>query len=320
VSQTAQLGIHRGITHSVLFAVVAGIGFGRILFAFHRQTGATWREWSLLAFLGFFTHALLDCFTMYGTQVFSPFSTYPVAFSTIFIIDPLYTAPLAAGLLLALFFDLDSPKRRLINRLGLGLSTIYLLLGVANQFHVKSAFAAALEDQQLGYERLFATPTPLNNLLWMGVADGGDHLWIGLFSLFDEDAHIQFRRIEKNQDLIASVLEERPVKKLLWFSRGYYTITSDEGELDFNDLRFGRSDSWLTHAGSYVFSFRLQRDPDAPHKIVDFRRRSPTFSRDDVFSLLWERIKGNKKVEQMVLKTDADERGEPHRIAGKVIR
>ena len=132
VSQTAQLGIHRGITHSVVFAVVAGIGMGRLLFALHRQSRATWREWSLLAFLGFFTHALLDCFTMYGTQLFSPFSTYPVAFSTIFIIDPLYTVPLAAGLLLALLFDLDSPKRRLINRLGLGVSTIYLLLGVAN--------------------------------------------------------------------------------------------------------------------------------------------------------------------------------------------
>ena len=238
---------------------------------------------------------------MYGTQLFSPFSTYPVAFSTIFIIDPLYTTPLGVGLLLALFFDPTSLKRRLINRVGLGLSTIYLLLGVVNQSHVKSAFAAALEDQQLAYDRLFATPTPLNNLLWMGVADDGDHMWIGLRSLFDQDSHIQFHRIEKNQNLIATMLEEEPVKKLLWFSRGYYTITTSEGELDFNDLRFGRSDSWLTPAGRYVFSFRLLRDQDDPSTVTDFRRRSPDFSRNDLFSLLWERIKGNKQVEQMTL-------------------
>ena len=301
VSQTAQLGIHRGITHSVVFAVVAGIGVGRLLLAVHRQTGATWQEWSLLAFLGFFTHALLDCFTMYGTQLFSPFSTYPVAFSTIFIIDPLYTMPLTVGLLLALFFDPTSPKRRLINRVGLGLSTIYLLVGVANQSHVKSAFAAALDDQQLAYERLFATPTPLNNLLWMGVADNGDHMWIGLRSLFDQDSHIRFHRIEKNQNLIATMLEEKPVKKLLWFSRGYYTITTNDGELDFNDLRFGRSDSWLTPAGSYVFSFRLLRGLDDPNSVTDFRRRPADFSRNDLFSLLWERIKGNKQPEHMAL-------------------
>ena len=267
----------------MVFAVVAGIGVGRLLFALHRQTGATWKEWSLLAFLGFFTHALLDCFTMYGTQLFSPFSTYPVAFSTIFIIDPLYTIPLSIGLLVALFFDPTSPKRGLINRVGLGLSTIYLLLGVANQSHVKSAFAASLEDQQLVYNRLFATPTPLNNLLWMGVADNGDHMWIGLRSLFDKDAHIRFRRVEKNRDLIATMLDEKPVQKLLWFSRRYYTITTDEGELDFNDLRFGRSDSWLTPAGSYVFSFRLLRDEDDPTTVTDFRRRSPDLSRNDLF-------------------------------------
>ena len=255
----------------------------------------------MLAFLGFFTHALLDCFTMYGTQLFSPFSTYPVAFSTIFIIDPLYTMPLSVGLLIALFFDPSSPKRRLINRVGLGLSTVYLMLGVASQSHVKSAFAAALGDQQLAYDRLFATPTPLNNLLWMGIADNGDHMWIGLRSLFDHGADIQFRRIEKNQELIGTMLEETPVKTLLWFSRGYYTITTEDGDLDFNDLRFGRSDSWLTPAGSYVFSFRLLRDQDDPNKVTDFHRRSPDFSPNDLFSLLWERIKGNKQIEQMTL-------------------
>ena len=299
VSQTTQLGIHRGITHSVIFAIVVGIGAGRLLFALHRQSNAIWKEWSWLACLCFLTHALLDCFTMYGTQLFSPFSTYPVAFSTIFIIDPLYTIPLSAGLLLGLFFDPTSLKRRLLNRIGLGLSTAYLLLGVAIQSNVKSAFSDALKEQQLTHERLFITPTPLNNLLWMGVADNGDHMWIGLRSLFDEDAHIQFRRIEKNRELIATMLEEKPVKKLLWFSRGYYTITTSEGELDFNDVRFGRSDSWLTPTGSYVFSFRLLRDRDDPSAVTDFRRRPADFSRNDLFSKLWKRITGNRQIEPM---------------------
>ncbi|MBT8189978.1 MAG: metal-dependent hydrolase, partial [Bacteroidia bacterium] len=43
---------------------------------------ATLKDWQLLFFWGLFTHIILDCFTMYGTQVFAPFSDYRVAFST----------------------------------------------------------------------------------------------------------------------------------------------------------------------------------------------------------------------------------------------
>ena len=291
VSQSMQLSIHRGITHSILFAVLAGAGSGRLLFTIHRRCGATWREWAFLAFLGFITHSLLDCFTMYGTQLFSPFNSHPVAISSIFIIDPLYTAPVAAGLLAALFLRRTSTRRRSLNLIGLGLSTAYLLWGLINQVQVKAAFAAALEDGRHPYSRLFATPTPLNNLLWMGMADGGDHLLIGLYSVFDRDGAIRFQRIEKNTGLIAHVLDQEPVQKLLWFSRGYYTVSSEDGDLYFHDLRFGRSDSWLTSSGGYVFSFRLLRDPGDPGKIADFRQRSPGFSdRDQVLHLLWKRI------------------------------
>ena len=299
VSETMQLSIHRGISHSIFFAVLGGIGSGKLLFALHRRSGATWREWSLLTFLGFITHALLDCFTMYGTQLFSPFSSYPVALSTIFIIDPLYTAPVAAGLLAALLCQRTSAKRRAFTLVGLGLSAAYLLFGLGNQMHVKAAFAAALEDGRHSYTRLFATPTPFNNLLWMGIAEGKDHLWIGLYSIFDRDDHVQFHRIEKNSDLLSGMLDQEPVKKLLWFSRGYYTVSAEDGDLYFNDLRFGRADSWLTSAGSYVFSFRLLRDPHDPGRVTDFRRRSPGFSRTDrILSLLWKRIWGERRAER----------------------
>ncbi|MDE2699638.1 MAG: metal-dependent hydrolase, partial [Gemmatimonadota bacterium] len=95
LSGTDQLGFHRWISHSLLFAVGGGLGIGWALSKLHR--GANWREWSALAFWAILTHALLDCFTGYGTQLFSPFSNYPVAFGSIFVIDPLYTLPLAIG-------------------------------------------------------------------------------------------------------------------------------------------------------------------------------------------------------------------------------
>ena len=55
-----------------------------------------WMVWLCLV-----THPLLDAFTVYGTQVLLPFSDYPVAWSTLFIIDPLYTLPLVVGVVAA---------------------------------------------------------------------------------------------------------------------------------------------------------------------------------------------------------------------------
>ena len=134
--------------------------------------------------------------------MFSPFSSYPVAFSAIFVIDPLYTLPLAIGLIAALFQRRLHWRRRL-NALGLGLSTAYLLTTTAICLHVRSTFAHALTEQGIPYERLRVVPTPFNAVLWSGLAGEDDHLWAGLYSLLDDDSAIHFRRIERNTHLIA---------------------------------------------------------------------------------------------------------------------
>jgi inner membrane protein len=52
------------------------------------------------------SHPLLDSFTSYGTQLFWRMMPTPAAWSSFFIIDPLYTAPLIAVVLLGLTFGL----------------------------------------------------------------------------------------------------------------------------------------------------------------------------------------------------------------------
>ena len=63
-----------------------------------RRADATYRQWWLLVWLALITHPLLDAFTVYGTQFWLPFSDYPVGIGSVFIIDPLFTTPLLAGL------------------------------------------------------------------------------------------------------------------------------------------------------------------------------------------------------------------------------
>ena len=293
LSGTDQLGFHRWVSHSLIFAVVGGLGVGWALSKLHRD--ASGREWAALAFWAILTHAFLDCFTGYGTQLFSPFSNYPVALSAIFVIDPLYTLPLAIGLIAARCQRRLHWRRRL-NALGLCLSTAYLLTAAAICLHVRSTFAHALADQGIAYECLYVSPTPFNAVLWSGLAGVDDHLWVGLHSLLDDDSAIRFRRIERNTHLITPRRDDPPVQRLFWFSRGYYHIELRDDALYFHDLRFGRSDFYLDSTGAYLFSFRLLPDPSHPARIADIQRTNRPFDPqriDQALKRLWDRLLGD---------------------------
>ena len=94
------------------------------------------KGWVLLFFWGFVTHIVLDCFTTYGTQVFAPFSDQRVAWGTIAVADPLYTAPFLICLLVAARFARDDRRRGHWNVAGLGLSSLYMAFTVVNHSHV----------------------------------------------------------------------------------------------------------------------------------------------------------------------------------------
>ena len=247
--------------------------FGWLIARIHRDGPASWRDWSWLVFAALFTHPLLDCFTTYGTQIFQPFSNYPVSFNSLFIIDLAYTVPLATGLIVARRRKPHEARRRLANYLGLGLSCLYVLVTVVNKTIATSAFTEALRAQGLAYERLATRPTPLNSLLWTAQADDGDGYWIGLYSLLDGDRPIRFQRLEKNAPLLDDLRDDPDIERLLWFSRGYYAVEQQGEALVFNDIRFGRSDSWLASDGDYIFSFRIHRDPSDPSRITNIEQQ-----------------------------------------------
>lgn len=272
VSEIQKLIIHRGLSHSLLLVVVGAPVLGWIIGRIHPRVDAAWRDWGWLAFWALLTHILLDCFTTYGTQIFQPFSDYRVTFSSIFIIDPLYTLPLLAGLAASLFLHRTSKRRRIANYLGLGLSSLYLLFTLVNKWHVESVFHASLQEQGYRYERLLTYPSAFNNLLWIGLADDGEGIWVGHYSILDEDGCIAFQRVDKNRDLIADIREQPIIDRLIWFSSGYYTIDRQNDALYFHDLHLPRTDSWLTERGDHVFSFQLLQDPDEPSRVLDIRK------------------------------------------------
>lgn len=264
---------HRGPSHSLLLTAVLtpllALGLARL----HKE-GPSWRQWALLVGSVLLTHIGLDCLTTYGTQIFWPFTRTPVIIGSIFIIDPLYTVPLAAGLLIGLRWPPPARARRLANYAGLAVSSAYLLLTLANKAYVESVFQDALQSQELPSERVFTKPTAFNNLLWTAIAEAENGFYIGFYSLLDENQSIDFRYVPKRHDLLGNAADNPFVARLRWFSRGYFTVRKTEaGALTVQDLRFGRSDLGLTRDGKYIFTFVLTYSADGT--ISGFEQRRP---------------------------------------------
>ena len=126
------MAFHRGFMHSFLFAILAAIGFGMLVFWMYnrgkRYGMTTQKEWMWLFFASIFTHPILDSFTAYGTQLFAPFSDYRVAFNNIAVADPMYTLPFLIALIIMMCFKPSSLNVACFYRLGLGISSLYMLL------------------------------------------------------------------------------------------------------------------------------------------------------------------------------------------------
>jgi len=273
LTEVQSLAFHRGPSHSLfLVAVLTPV----LAFALDRlhSTGPSRRRWIILVGSVLLTHVGLDCLTSYGTQIFWPFSRTPVIIGSVFIIDPLYTLPLATGLLTGFWWAPSARARRWANYAGLAVSSAYLCLTLVNKAHVEHTFTAALENQDLPSERLFTKPTPFNNLLWTGISEAENGFYVGFYSLLDDDSSVAFRYVQKRHDLLGDAADDPAVERLRWFSRGYFIVRrGPNGTLTVQDLRFGRNDLGLTRHGEYMFTFELYRNNEGV--VTNFTQRRP---------------------------------------------
>jgi inner membrane protein len=93
---------HRGFSHSLILLALLSPMIAWLISKIHPDTKRYYRGWVLLSFLVLEASVLLDLLTIYGTQIFWPFDTTPMAIPVLFIIDPLFTLPILSGVLAAL--------------------------------------------------------------------------------------------------------------------------------------------------------------------------------------------------------------------------
>ena len=279
------LEIHRGFTHSIVFAVVFGLLFGWLLSLWDKR--ASLKEWSWFWFLCFVTHPMLDAHTTWGTQLFWPFDLR-LAYKNIFVIDPLYTLPFLVFLILAMFQKRESVKRRKFNNLGLIVSSAYMLVAIILKGITYSKFETALENQKIAYAALETKPSPMNTILWTANVETEDAFLIGDYSFFDTKP-IQFFPHPKNHGALGDLAEEEKVQRLINITQGWYTISEKPDGIYLNDLRFGMM-SVDPQTEKFAFSFLIEKEGDEV-KVTE----EPKDTRDakKLFSSLWARIKGN---------------------------
>lgn len=280
--------IHRGFTHSILFAILFAPVFGFLISKIERRSEATFKDWSWLVFWALLTHPLLDALTTWGTKIFWPLD-YPVAVESIFVIDPLYTLPFMAFLIAAMFFRRDDKRRRILNYIGLIISTSYLVLAFGIKCYATSQVTAALEDQQIRFNALKVKPAPLNTILWTANVMADDVVYLGDYSLFDSQP-IRFYPVPKDHHLLGEKINDVNVQRLIKITENWFVVHSDEnGRLFINDLRFGTL-NFDYQDPQFSFSYEIV-EQNGVITIVENRKTPDDAGR--ILNYLLTRIRGN---------------------------
>ena len=241
---------HRSATHSLFMLALATPLLVWVINRIHPGLREHRWRWALLVYLVFVTHVLLDSFTSYGTQLFWPIVDTPVSWSTIFIIDPLYTLPLLVGVIAALVMSRDRARGHRWNRVGLIVSSLYLSWTVVASFIAQQGFGSALQAQNIEHEQVYVTPAPFNSLLWRAVVIDARGYYEGYYSLLDDGEDIAFVHYPSDRQLLTGIEEHWPVRRLQWFSRGIYSVKLIQGDIVISDLRMGVEPH-------YVFRFKI---------------------------------------------------------------
>ncbi len=282
------LEIHRGMSHSLLFATVLAVLLGYGLHRIEKDKGVGFREGFNLVFLGLVTHSFLDAFTTWGTEILWPWN-YSFAFKSIFVVDPLYTVPFLFFLIKSMRETKNMKRRMKWNTYGLVISSAYLFVTLILKFMAYNKFEQSLDKQQLTFNSLAVKPTAFNTVLWNGIVEMDSSYWIGTYSFFDT-REIEYQKYDKNLALLRNIEKEPVVARLIDLSNGEFTMSLSKDQLYFNDLRFGLLKSHPKDT-QFAFSYHLFKDADGVWAAQEVKKEK----RDGLLMLknMWARIFAN---------------------------
>ncbi len=162
------LDLHQGVTHSLILLPAWALALA-VLFALLTRKRYRWPAFYVIAAMGLAMHIGGDLITAYGTQVLAPLSTARFSWPLVFVIDPIVSAVLVAGLVAARRW----PARRMASVALLVLAGYLGLQTVLQQraIDIGTNYARA---QRLDTATSHALPQPLSPFHWLIIVQHGD--------------------------------------------------------------------------------------------------------------------------------------------------
>lgn len=253
------------------------------------------KGWYVLFFWAVITHPILDCFTVYGTQIFLPFSNYRVSFDNISVADPGYTLPFLLCVVGASILSRKSNYRSLLNKSGILISCLYMIWTFSNKHKVNQIVENTIAQEGISHSRYMTSPTILNNLLWTTTIESDSVFYQGQYSFFDEDDKFDLVSIPKNHDLLTPKKSDHTIETLKWFSNNYFGVMKrKDGKLQINDLRYGSFSGLAKDEDDFIFRFVVNKNQDGDYKLSNSEGGPPRGREKDLLTTLITRVKGKK--------------------------
>ncbi len=236
-NEVAFLSVHRSVSHSIIFATGMSIFLGILFHKIYKSSNSK-LSWITAFFLAIMTHGILDWGTTYGTKLLSPFSSHLFSTNNIHVIEPIYTSILLIGTVILLFRK--NIIRQKVIKLSLLISSIYFLWTFVSKGIANNEFKTALSEQNINYEKLLVSPTPLNSVLWHGIVKTKSGYYFGTYSLFDKRSSIEFHFEKSYHEVIDKIDENKLVKYYLAYTQEFPLIKKDEeGNLKIYAIKYG---------------------------------------------------------------------------------
>ncbi|PFG10954.1 metal-dependent hydrolase [Marinobacter sp. LV10MA510-1] len=277
-SAVANFTQHRGFSHSLFVLAPLSLLLATLFWHWKPQLG--FPRWLLLTALVLLTHPILDTFTTYGTQLFWPLGR-PLAISSVFIIDPLYTLPLLAGCAAFLL----RPKAVRAIAAGLVLSTGYLGWSLAAQQVIIERVQPALAEAGFADAKLLVQPMPFNTVLWRATAITDQQRVEIVTGFLDGDSPLTLEYFPRQPALVNSVAQLPETHRLEWFTRGFLDYQARDGEITATDVRLGIP-------GAHPFTFVLANEQGGILKPGNGEQAPRPAFNSAAMPLLWGRITG----------------------------
>ena len=199
-----------------------------------------------------------------------------------FIIDPLYTLPLLVGVIGTLIPKITAPTAYKINAITLTVSTLYLCCSLILKVVIDDKVNTALQNRDITVNEYISTPAPFTTLLWRVVVMSDGKYYEGYASVFDTPNEVTLNAYQTTPSLLNEIKNEWGVKRLQWFTKGFYSVREQQDKVILSDLRMGME-------CAYVFNFVVGQKDGSAISVGNFEKIS---QRPNLNNLpkIWDRI------------------------------